>query len=48
MSNETLNTNVTLYAKTMVYYLIHKYVSLADAKLLPVQLCTSYYPVKFR
>lgn len=48
MSNETLNTNVALYAKTMVHYLIHEYVSLADAKLLPVQLRTSYYPVQFR
>lgn len=48
MSNETLNTIVALYAKTMVHYLIHEYVSLADAKLLPVQLRTSYYPVQFR
>lgn len=48
MSNETFITNVTVYAKTMAYYLIHEYVSLADAKLLPVQLRTSYYPVQFR
>lgn len=48
MSNETLNTNVALYAKTMVHYLIHEYVFLTDAKLLPLQLRTSYYPVQFR
>lgn len=34
---------VALYAKTMVYYLIHEYVSLADAKLLPVQLVIIRY-----
>lgn len=48
MSNETFITNAALYAKTMVYYLIHEYVSLADAKLLTVQLRISYYPVQFR